>query len=256
MPARFSFFLWVRYCGMESFPDAYAVIPDSLGPLAREEVTLPRSGVRVVVSRPIDVDALLDQAAGDPEQNLPYWAEIWPSGVALADAILQEPDLVAGKPVFELGCGLGITAVAAAHAGADLILSDYSPESLALALNNLSQNGAFAHHAIQLNWREPTPEFERMIGEGFPVVLAADVLYEARDIGPLLVFVERVVGPGGLFWLAEPGRAIAGRFLEQAAERGWRGERTEHAGPWPDPKDEGVVVRLYQLRRDESSERE
>ena len=25
------------------------------------------------------------RAAGDPEQNLPYWAEIWPSGIALAD---------------------------------------------------------------------------------------------------------------------------------------------------------------------------
>jgi predicted nicotinamide N-methyase len=198
----------------------------------------------------MDTDALLDQASGDPEQNLPYWAEIWPSGVALADAIMQQPELVAGKRVFELGCGLGITAVAACHAGADLIISDYSADALALAVNNLRQNQAFPTRALRINWRDPDAEFDRLTEGGFPVVLAADVLYEKRDIEPLLAFCDRLVAPGGLLWLAEPGRSVAERFLERAAEQGWvGGERSEHPGPWPDPKDEGVVVRLYQLRR-------
>ena len=81
------------------------------------------------------------------------------------------------------------------------------------------------------------------------MVLAADVLYESRDIEPLLAFFKRIVAPGGLLWLAEPGRGVAERFLERAAQHGWAGSRDEHSGPWPDPKDEGVVVRLYQLRR-------
>lgn len=234
---------------MTAFPERFHIIPDALGPLAREEVRLPRSGVCLHVTRPIDTDALLDQAADDPEQNLPYWAEIWPSGAALADAILQQPELVAGKRVFELGCGLGITAVVASHAGADLVISDYSPDALALAVNNLRQNNAFATQAVRLNWRDPDEAFIRLSAGGFPVVLAADVLYETRDIAPLLAFFDQVVAPGGLLWLAEPGRAVAERFLEQASALGWSGERTEHEGPWPDPKDEGVVVRLYQLRK-------
>jgi predicted nicotinamide N-methyase len=234
---------------MATSPEQFRVIPDALGPLAREELLLPRSGLRLQVTRPIDTDALLDLAESDPEKNLPYWAEIWPSGVALADAILKQPELVSRKRVLELGCGIGITAVAASHAGGDLVISDYSADALVLAQNNLRTNGGYATDALQVNWRRTNEAFDRTVGEGFPVVLAADVLYESRDIEPLLAFFLRVVAPGGLLWLAEPGRDVAGRFLERAALQGWSGLREEHDGPWPDPKDEGVIVRIYQLRR-------
>src|SRR3712207_7394386 len=33
------------------------------------------------ITLPEAVDPLLDAAEDDPEQNLPYWATIWPSGV-------------------------------------------------------------------------------------------------------------------------------------------------------------------------------
>ena len=84
---------------------------------------------------------------------------------------------------------------------------------------------------------------------GFPVVLAADVLYERRDVAPLLALVERIVAPDGLLWLAEPGRAVAGAFVETARAQGWAGSSDTHPGPWPDPKDAGVVVTVHQLRR-------
>ena len=44
-----------------------------------------------MISRPVDYDRLIDDAAADPEQNLPYWAELWPSGVALAAKIACDP---------------------------------------------------------------------------------------------------------------------------------------------------------------------
>jgi hypothetical protein len=53
-----------------------------------------------------------------------------------------------------------------------------------------------------------------------------------------------------MLWLAEPGRAVAQRFVMFARERGWEGGPPSYDdGPWPDPKDEGVQVALYQLRR-------
>ena len=67
----------------------------------------------MTISRPVDYDRLIDDAAADPEQNLPYWAELWPSGVALAGKITCDPRIVRGRRVLELGCGLGVTAVAA-----------------------------------------------------------------------------------------------------------------------------------------------
>jgi hypothetical protein len=80
-------------------------------------------------------------------------------------------------------------------------------------------------------------------------VLAADVLYEERDIEPMLDLVDKLVAREGLLWLAEPGRRVAQLFLELAATAGWQRESETDAGPWPDPKDEDVAVGVHRLRR-------
>ncbi len=49
----------------------------------------------------------------------PYWSRPWPSAVALAKLILQQPSIVAGRRVCEVGAGLGIASIAAVLAGAD-----------------------------------------------------------------------------------------------------------------------------------------
>jgi predicted nicotinamide N-methyase len=221
----------------------------AVGSLITEPVTLPLTRLTYSIVRPADTDRLLDQVAGDPEQNLPYWAEIWPSGIALADAIARAPELVQGQRTLELGAGLGITACAALAAGAELTVTDYASEALALCGLNTLRNVGRGAATIRLNWRRPDPVLFELARGGFPVVLAADVLYERRDIAPLLALVERIVSPDGLLWLAEPGRAVAAAFVETARARGWAGSSETHAGPWPDPKDAGVVVTVHQLRR-------
>jgi predicted nicotinamide N-methyase len=224
---------------------------ERLGPLEDLTIQLPRSGVEYRITKPNDIDSLLTLAENDPEENLPYWAALWPSGIALADEILAEPDLVRTGRVLELGTGLGVTAMAALSVNADLIITDYAEESLQLAVYNISENGLSAPPAMQMNWRDPSREFRNLVGEGFPVVLAADVLYERRDIEPLLELVEWIVAPGGLLWLAEPRRSSAARFVELALERGWTDEMVECDGPWPEMDDTGVIVRVHRMRRTE-----
>ena len=205
----------------------------------------------MTISRPVDYDQLIDDAAADPEQHLPYWAELWPSGVALAAKIAHEPGIVHGMRVLELGCGLGVTAITALRADADLLVTDYSAEALALcALNTLDQAGV-EPETLRMNWRDPDPALLAATEYGFPVVLAADVLYESRDVEPLLALVERVVAPSGEFWLAEPGRLPAARFLASICAGGWIAESEAWTGPWPDPEDnrKGVIVTIHRLRR-------
>jgi predicted nicotinamide N-methyase len=226
----------------------------AIGPLRLDRVDLPNTTESMTISRPVDYDRLIDDAAADPEQNLPYWAELWPSGVALAAKIACDSGIVRDRRVLELGCGLGVTAIAALRAGAALLATDYSPEALALcALNALDQAGVLPQ-TLRVNWRDPNSTLHAC-DDAFPVVLAADVLYERRDVEPLLALVERVVAPHGELWLAEPGRPPAARFLESILAGGWIGESEQCSGPWPDPEDnrKGVAVTIHRLRRREAS---
>ena len=219
------------------------------GTLVRETVAIPGSDRSVDVIRPCDIETLLDQSAGDPEQNLPYWAEIWPSGLALATAILRQPGLIAGKPVLELGSGVGITAAVAMSQGACLVATDYAPESLILARITSRLSGGGEPETRQVNWRSPDADMLQADGSRWPVVLAADVLYEQRDVEPILDVFDRIVAPGGLVWLADQDRRPANHALELAAGRGWRISSTSMSAEWADLKDAGVVVRVHQMWR-------
>lgn len=212
-------------------------------------VTLPRAGRTYSILTPTDHDRLLDEAEADPEQNLPYWAEIWPSGIALGDVALARAAELAGRAVLELGSGLGITAAAALEAGAELLAADYSAVSLALCRHNALCNAGREPRTMEINWRAPTDELLAHADaiRGYLRILAADVLYETRDIAPLLALTERLLAPDGVLWLAEPGREAAQRFLAAATALGWGRESETHDGPWT----EGTSVRVgvHFLRR-------
>src|SRR4051812_50149306 len=81
--------------------------------LVEEVVALPSAELRVL--RPRDSEELLDEEAFDREEFLPYWAELWPSGVALARDVSSRS--LRGARTLELGCGLGLPSMAAALAG-------------------------------------------------------------------------------------------------------------------------------------------
>lgn len=216
--------------------------------LAARRLVLPRSRCIYEIVLPRDVTALHAQIVRDQTGPGPYWAMLWPSGIALADAITQEPELVRGQRVLEVGCGLGVTASAAVAAGADLTVADCTPEALAFCQANARHNAGQAPMTRQCDWRDPEAAFAVLSEERFPVVLAADVCYDPRDVAPLFALLERVVAPNGVLWLAEPGRPAAQQFLDRAHAAGWRGRRTEWRGPWPSRHDAAVVA-VHQLRR-------
>jgi predicted nicotinamide N-methyase len=170
------------------------------------------------ILRPPDADELIDEAKFDEQEFLPYWAELWPSGVALARyvAVLD----VAGKRVLELGCGLGLPSLAAALRGAEVLATDWADDAIGLLRQNAERNGAQLR-AEQVSWSVPEPLLRNA---PWDLVLGADLLYEERNAEQLAALLPQL---GGEVLLAEPGRPYAKDFLarfeaEPVAERVYR----------------------------------
>ena len=169
-------------------------------------------GRELRVLRPRDAEALLDEEAFEHEEFLPYWAELWPSALALARAVGARS--LGGRRVVELGCGLGLPSIAAALQGATVLATDWSPEAVAVAAENAERNGARIDTLV-CSWAQPEPIAAR---GPWDLVLASDVLYEARNGEALLPLLPRLLASRGEIWLADPGRPAAERFLAAAGE--------------------------------------
>ena len=78
------------------------------------------------------------------------------------------------------------------------------------------QRSAAALETLVCDWADPKPLVERAPWE---LVLASDVLYERRDVDPLLTTLPRLLAPNGEAWIADPGRPPATEFLTRASER-------------------------------------
>jgi predicted nicotinamide N-methyase len=184
--------------------------------LIEERIEL--AGRALTLLRPPSADELIDEAAFDEDEFLPYWAELWPSGVALA-AVVATHD-VCGRRVLELGAGLGLPSLAAALGGGDVLATDWADDAVELLRTNAERNG-IALRAERARWDEP----ELLVaGAPWELVLGADLLYEARNAEQLAVLLPRL---GGEILLAEPGRPFAKSFLadfevETVAERVYR----------------------------------
>lgn len=166
------------------------------------------------VVRPRSGEALLgDEAFGD-ELVMPYWAEMWPSGVALAGALAGRS--LRGARVLELGCGgLALPSIAAGLAGGRVLATDWSEDALAFAARNARRNRAWIETAL-CSWTEPDQVVSRA---PWDLVLAADVLYEQPTAGLLAELLPRLVARRGTAWIADPSRDPTRPFLEAAAER-------------------------------------
>jgi predicted nicotinamide N-methyase len=188
---------------------------DALGPALREEVIV--EGRTFLIERPGNSDRILDhpavRAAFLADEYMPYWADLWPAARMLAKAVLREP-WAEGLEALEVGCGLGLPGVAALARGLRVTFSDYDATALHFAAGNARLNGFEDFRLLQLDWRDPPA------GARFPVVFGSDLIYEVRNVAPLVGLLKRVLAPDGLCLLTDQDRVPSQALRETLAAEG------------------------------------
>lgn len=142
-----------------------------------------------------------EEELGEMNVPPPYWAFAWAGGQALARHLLDHAELVAGRAVLDLGTGSGLTAIAAAKAGAARVLAaDIDVVALAAVSLNARANGCeIDTTADDLLAAPPAP--------GFGTVLVGDLFYERELAAKVLGYIERAARDGAVVLVGDPQRS-------------------------------------------------
>ncbi|MBI1648363.1 class I SAM-dependent methyltransferase [Hyphomicrobium sulfonivorans] len=148
-----------------------------------------------------------EEELGEMNVPPPYWAFAWAGGQALARYMLDNPHLVAGRHVLDLGAGSGLTAIAAMKAGAISVLAaDIDLFALAATELNAALNDV----------KVSTTAEDLLAGapQGFDLILVGDLFYERALAERVTRYIEAAVANGALVLIGDPQRNYfpKGRF--------------------------------------------
>ncbi|WP_291320040.1 methyltransferase domain-containing protein [Desulfonatronospira sp.] len=210
-------------------------------------LNLKLAGHRIKLKRQADLETLwsgLGEPAGDMDQErIPYWAEIWPSSVLLAEHLTLCRALIRGRLCLEVGCGLGATSILASRLGARLVAVDMEPDALRFARQSARTNNAPDVLWAGMDWKQ-----SGLKNHVFEFIWAADVLYETGFALPLAGFFRDCLAPGGRIWIADQKRNVSANAWAGLLSQGFKArELEERRVSWFGQKPR---VRLVELVRE------
>ncbi len=133
-------------------------------------------------------------------QPPPFWAHAWPGGLALARVVLDAPELVRGKRVLDFASGCGVSAIAAARAGAsDVLATEVDPFAVAAIEENAALNGVTVRVSS-----------DDVIGkdDGWDTVLVGDVFYQSELSRRVMAWLQQLHARGAEVRIGDPGRTF------------------------------------------------
>lgn len=133
-------------------------------------------------------------------QPPPFWAHAWPGGLALARLVLDGPELVQGLRVLDFASGCGVSAIAAARAGASEVLAtELDLFALAAVAENAELNGV----------RVASSSADVIDTDaGWDVVLVGDVFYEDELSRRIERWLRVLHARGAQIRIGDPGRSF------------------------------------------------
>jgi predicted nicotinamide N-methyase len=165
------------------------------------------------ILKPANADDLIREEDFVKDERLPYWADVWPSSIILAGKLLELEG--GGRSALELGCGVGLSTLAATTAGFDVLSTDYYQDALDVTRANVFRNLGTRARTRMVDWRHVPKDLGT-----FELVFASDVLYEKEYALLLPIILCSVLASRGYALIADPGRVAAPMFLEACEAHG------------------------------------
>jgi len=203
--------------------------------LKTKKVIIDLGARKVTLKVVSNMDELMDRVT--EAEDIPFWAELWPSALALA-RWLAGGEVLEGLRVLELGAGLGLAGLAAALCGARVVQTDYVARALALAKENAEINGATDIEQVTADWRD------FRITRQFDLILGSDIIYEPNLHPHLTGIFGRNLRPGGQVILADPGRQYGRQFIGDLSRQGWLIETAEQVVAYDE---KNYAIDIYRL---------
>ena len=114
---------------------------------------------------------------------------------------------------------MGVVAIGAVLAGAEVTATDYYDDALLFAQLNVAETTGKAIATRMVDWVSMPEDLGK-----FDVVLASDVLYEHRYASMVAEAIATTLVRGGEAIVADPGRIALEEFLEECSDRGLASE--------------------------------
>jgi predicted nicotinamide N-methyase len=136
------------------------------------------------------------------EMNVPppYWAFAWAGGQAVARYLLDNPEICDGQTVLDLGCGSGISAIAAAKSGAAGVLA-CDIDTLALAAVELNA------HANSVYVGTVSGDLLSGSRRDESVIIVGDLFYERELAERVIAFIDGAKADGHAVLIGDPQRS-------------------------------------------------
>lgn len=182
-------------------------------------VTIKVADIQLEMDVIASFDEVLDAyAESNPNDTdaIPYFADIWPSALALANYLIRCKKDMQDREVIELGSGLGLPAIVAAKLGATSVTAtDFHPAAIPYCQANTIKNGVRHVHCQTLDWRNP------QINQTYDCIIGSDLLYEEPQINALLHCISRIQRPHTQLILADPLRKHIQAAADKLQQSGW-----------------------------------
>lgn len=192
-------------CGVEAFESFIRANTRLLAPTLVPEIKLH------LAEESVPIWQKTEEQLGQMNVPPPYWAFAWAGGQALARYILDNPELMVGRSVLDLGSGSGLTAIAAMRAGAARVLaSDIDAFALSATIMNAAENSV----AVETTQADFLAAAAAELAADFDVILVGDLFYERQLADKVLAFIEAASKQGLVVFIGDPQRNYfpRGRF--------------------------------------------